>query len=218
MAGRMVKTAGLSNCTLSYGQAGQGYVLQTRARGIAHSWDVIATASHARRSQGFYPHQRSVGPFTLTLELMGYKELKLVMDWIRGYIDTSMSVNQNSITVSVPSYNFWRNGVPISGVLDNDHTGSNVFLPNVVFQSITDPLDPTTFTGMGNSVAQVDFGPTQLDDAAKFFYPSSIAVNDPNAKAESYYDNPALNSQVPPNLGPPTDFKPGSLTGRRGPF
>jgi hypothetical protein len=183
---------------------------------VAHSWQVIATESHARRTRAFYPHQRAVGPFTLTLELKGYGELKVVMDWIRDYIDSSMDVNQNSITVSVPSMNFWRQGVPISGVLDSDHTGSNVFLPNVVFESITDPLDTTVFTGTGNTVSQVDFGITQQNDASKFFFPGSVAINDPNATAESFYDNPndGLN-QNPAFVPTPTlpAFRPPSAPG-----
>lgn len=206
MAGRIIKTPGPANCTLSYGRAALGYALQTRARGVSHTFDVIATESHARRQRAFYPHQKAVGPFTITLELKGYGELKLVMDWMRGYIDSSTDVNQNAITVSVPAVNFWRLGVPISGVLDTDYTGSNVFTPTMIFESVNDPQDATTFTGTGNSVSQVDYGFSQQNDASKFFYPGTIAVNDPNATGDSFYDvpTPAVGgiSNVPqPSMG-----------------
>lgn len=213
MAGQIIKTSGKTNCTFSYGRSSKAYALQTRVRGISHSWEVIATESHARRTRAFYPHQRAVGPFTLTLELKGYAELNQVMDWMRGYIDSSMDVNQNSITVSVPAMNFWRLGVPVGGVMDMDRTGSNVFLPTVTFEAIMDPIDPTTFTGTGNSVSQVDYGFTQRDDASKFFYPGTIAVNDPNATGDSFYDNPNPNDpstigNPDTNLGPDKGYTP----------
>lgn len=206
--GASIVTLQNSNCTLSYGKTSSAYALRARARGISHSFDVIYTESHARRTRAFYPHQKAPGPFTVTFELKGYAELKAVMDWMRGYIDSSADANQNSIAVSVPSMNFWRLGVPISGVLDEDHTGSNVFTPTVVFESVTDPLDATTFTGTGNSVSQVDYGFTQRDDASKFFYPGTIATNDPNATGDSFYDNP--NPNDPNTIGNPnTNLGPG---------
>lgn len=222
MAGRIAKTAGTTNCTMSYGRAALAYAMQTRVRGVSHTFDVIATESHARRQRAFYPHQKAVGPFTLTFELKGYAELKLVMAWMRDYIDSSTDVNQNSITVSVPSMNFWRLGVPISGVIDEDHIGSNVFLPSVTFESINDPLDATTFTGTGNSVSQVNYGFTQQDDASKFFYPGTIAVNDPNATGDSFYDTPNPNDpntigNPNTNLGPDKGYTP-PLIGRNIPF
>lgn len=216
MAARIIQTRG-ANSTLSYGRSSSAYALRTRVRAISHTFDVISTESHARATRAFYPHQRAVGPFTVTFELMGYAELKQVMDWMRDYIDSSKDVNQNSIAVSVPSYNFWRLGVPVGGVIDEDHTGSNVFLPGVTFESVTDPLDATTFTGTGNSVSQVDYGFTQRDDASKFFYPGTIATNDPNATGDSFYDSPNRNDpntigNPNTNLGPGKDFTP-PLTG-----
>jgi hypothetical protein len=208
MAGSTVTTRGQSNCTLTYVRSGAGYLLQTRARGISYAWDVIATESHARENRAFYPHQRALGMFTVTFELIGYAEQKPVMDWLRAYIGSSSGVSQNSVAVSVPAYGFWRLGVPIDGVIDEDHTGSNVFLPAVTFASVTDPLDTTTFTGTGNSVSQPDYGITQKDDAAQFFYPGSVAVNDPNASGNSFYDNPA-NQPVVPDI----PLAPGTITG-----
>lgn len=191
MAGTSQKTRGATNCTLSYAKSSALYSFSTRCVGVGHGFEVIFTESHARQYRAFYPHQRALSPFVIKLDLIGYAEAKSVMDFLRGYIKALMTSADTSITVSVPSRNFLRKGVPIGGVVDTDRTGSNVFQPGIVFESVTDPLDTRIFTTVGPnaSVSTVDLGISAQDDAAKFFYPPSAAVNDPNAKGETLYDS-----------------------------
>lgn len=218
MATQNVATQGIANCTLSYTTGTDTYALRTRARAVSKGFEVIATESHARQYRAFYPHQRALSPFSVTLELKGYPELKLVMDWLRGYLNAFTNTFQNAISVTVPVMSFFQVGVPVGGIMDQDHTGSNVFLPGVVFESVYDALDGKIFStsGASSSVATVDLGLTAKDDAGQFFYPSSPASNDPNAKGESLYDVrpyvPTASDVVP--KGPPNPNGI-SLTGPR---
>jgi hypothetical protein len=144
-----------------------------------------------------YPHQRAEGPFSVTLDLKHYTEFKLFMDFMRGFMSALMS-SQNRpmplMSVSVPTRNFWRLGVPVSGVSDGDHIGSNLFQPAIVFESVVDPLDPTVATGYNNvgSFSQFDPNGSGADSAGQFFYPSAGLTNDPNAQGESIYDAPPV--------------------------
>lgn len=213
----MQQTSGFANCTMSFSTNTNGYGMRTRARAVSHGFEVIATESHARQYRAFYPHQRALSPFSVTLELKGYPELKMVMDWLRGYLNNFMNVFQNAISVTVPVYNFFYVGVPIGGMFDMDRTGSNVFLPTVVFETVYDPSDPRVLTsGSNSSVAKVDLGLSAGDDAGQFFYPSSPATNDPNATGQSLYDVKAYipsAADIQEQTG--TLTKPGTLTGPR---
>lgn len=196
---------GVTNCTLSYARAGTPYALKLRSRGIQHGFTVIASESTGRRYRAFYPHQRAVDPFSITLELAGYTQYQMVVQWLIGYMNSVVNAGSVSMTVQVPSRNFLRQGVPTGGVMDMDQTGSNLFLPQIVFESVTDPLDIST-----PMASSVDLGSTPADDAAKFFYPISASVNDPNATADSFYDSAPLPVPAPaPNPNQPvTTYNP----------
>lgn len=214
MAGSANKTRGMTNCVMSYAKNSVSNSFSTRCNGVGHGFEVVFTESHARQYRAFYPHQRALSPFFLQLELMGYNELEQVMNFLRKYVQALMGSANAAMTISVPSRNFLRTGVPIGGMIENDHTGSNVFQPSIVFESVLDPLDPRVFTTIGPnaSVSTVDLGITGQNDASKFFYPPSAAVNDPNATGESLYDTRPY-SNPDPGLGPDNGFKPGPLTG-----
>lgn len=225
MAGTREKTRGKTNCTLAYGSGTDRHVFSTRARGISHGFEVIATESQARRYRAFYPHQRALSPFSVEFELIGYNELKSVMGFFRSYIEQVLLISSKYVTVSVPSRDFFRAGVPIGGVIDTDHTGSNVFMPVITFESITDPLDTRIFTTIGPhaSISTVDLARTERDDASKFFYPPSAAVNDPNSKGDTFYDTrpaaepdwdpPPDPNRVPSVVLPDGTVRPGGRTG-----
>jgi hypothetical protein len=191
--------SGVTNCTLSYARGGTPYSLKLRCRGIQHGFSVIASESTGRKYRAFYPHQRAVDPFAITLELAGYTQYQGVMQWLIGYMNSVVGAGSVSMTVNVPARNFLRQGVPTGGVMDMDQTGSNLFLPQIVFESVTDPLDTST-----PLVSGVDLGSTPADDAAQFFYPVSASVNDPNATANSFYDSAPLPTPAPaPNPNQP---------------
>jgi hypothetical protein len=185
------------NSTFQYTAGSDVSVFNARVSKFGHSFAVIATESHARQHRAMYPHQRAEGPFSVTLELKHYTEFRAFMDFMRSFMSALMA-SQNRpmplMSVSIPTRNFWRLGVPINGVSDGDHIGSNLFQPSISFESVVDPLDPTVATGYNNvgSFSQFDPGGSGADSAGQFFYPSTGLTNDPNAQGESIYDAPPI--------------------------
>lgn len=179
-----------SNAAFAFTAGGSGYYFQSRCRGITHGYEVVASESHARTTRAFYPRQRALAQFTLTLELKGYADYKAFMDFMRSYLQNfAANTATGAMSVGVPQRNFLRYGVPVGGISDGDHIGSMVFAPTIVFESIYDPLDTAIFTTTTDT-SQVDLGTSQSDNAATFFYPVTAPTNDPNATGESLYDAP----------------------------
>jgi hypothetical protein len=195
---------GTTNCTLSFSKGGVNYSITARVTAITHGFSVIATESAGRQYRAFYPHQRAVDPFTLTFALKYYTEAKQVMDYLRKFIKAVIDTGSTSMTVRVPARNFMRQGVPTGGIWDMDQTGSNLFTPQITFDSITDPLDLTAPV-----VSGISLGSTAANDASKFFYPSSASTNDPNATGDSFYD--AAPVLVPPPSVPTSAAGPAGV-------
>lgn len=187
MTGIVKESGDFSNASLAYTTANQAYYFNTRCRTVGFGYDVIADESHARNNRAFYPKQRALTPFYLTLELKGYVDYKNFMDFMRSYMKAFTVANTHSMAVSIPKYNFSRFGIPIDGVTDGDHVGSMVFAPTITFQAIYDPLDTEIFSTTADA-SQFSANGSTADSAATFFYPSSANVNDPNATGESLYD------------------------------
>jgi hypothetical protein len=181
-----------TNCTLSYAKSGVNYTLKLWAYGIAHGFSVIATESAARKYRAFYPHQRAVDPFAITFQLKGYPHLRVLTKYLLNYMNAVTDSGSVAMTVNIPARNFLRQGVPTGGMVDQDQTASNLFSPQITFDSISDPLDTSV-----PQVSGISLGSSANDDAAKFFYPASVSTNDPNARGDSFYDTaPVI---VPPN-------------------
>lgn len=177
------------NGSFSFSSAttGGGGLFYGRFRKISYRWEVIATESHARTTRAMYPHQRAISQFAIQLELKGYRENKAFFDFMKAYIDMYVSANLQALLVVSAVRNFVRWGVPVRGIADNDHTGSNVFSPVIVFESVNDPLDPTIYSPDGGAISTTSLeGVT--GDQASFFYPFSAGSTDPNVKAETLYD------------------------------
>lgn len=183
-----------SNCTLSYTATGGTWSMRARCNQVGHSFAMIATESQARSTRGYYPQQRATGPFMLGLELNGYREFQAVMSFMAGYISAALRSTTGIplMSVSVPAREFWRIGIPTGGVSFGDHVGSNVFLPLLEFESVTDPLDPRLAVGFDPDLISVfdENRPagTSPDDTTRFFYPATASTNDPNAQGNALYD------------------------------
>ena len=181
--------SGVINCFFSWSRAGASQVLRSRCRSVTSGFDVIATESHARQTRAFYPHQVADQNFSITLELKGYEEYRVAMDYFRGYIQSFMVAAHNAMYVVVPSRQFARLGVPVSGIGDGDHVGSNVFSPEIVFASVYDPSDPDLVSKSSNTsqYSRFDRSTAEGDPAARFFYPPSASTNNPNATGDLLY-------------------------------
>jgi hypothetical protein len=161
-----------------------------RAKKVEHSWEVIYTESHARSVRAFYPHQRAPGRFAITLQLSGYTAYKAFTEFMMGYIrefahpaNTYSPGLQYAMTVSVPVRDFQRIGIPVGGIADTDHVGSMVFEPTILFEAMSDPLDPTIYSPFGENVSQPDM--VVGGDQAQFFYPFSPASENASIVADS---------------------------------
>lgn len=179
-----------NNASLSFkpdtGSGAVASLMRVRVRKLDYDWNVVATESHGRIHKAFYPRQRAVGQFALTLELKGYREFKPFADFMLAYIRTFMGANRKSMFVSMPVRGFARYGIPVSGVYDGDHVGSMVFSPTIVFEGMHDPLDPNILTTFPD-VASWDYAGA-TGDQAKFFYPFSEGSRDSSVKPETLYD------------------------------
>lgn len=178
-----------TNASFSFSQAGNASsfnLVRLRARKVDYSWEVVATESHGRINRAFYPHQRAVGKFAVTLELKGYNEFKPFSDFMFNYIRTFMGADQKSMFVAVPVRGFARWGVPVSGVYDGDHVGSMVFNPTIIFEGMNDPLDEKIITGAPDAASWDMGGAT--GDQASFFYPFSQGSLNANTRPETVYD------------------------------
>lgn len=166
-------------------------MLQAYCRGVAHGFDVIAEESHARQTRAFYPRQVAERPFAVTLDLKGYAAYKIAMDYFRKYSESFMVAANNAMYVIVPSRNFVRLGVPVSGVSDGDRVGSAEFLSSIVFESVYDPADPDLVSKNSNTSRYSRFDPSTsaADRPAEFFYPAAASTNDPNASGDLLYDS-----------------------------
>lgn len=212
MTGIASTSGPFSNATFSFTTSSATQSFSTRCYGITHGYDVVAAESHARTARAFYPRQRALSQFSLTLLLKGYVDFKAFMDFMRSYISSFAQASSGSMVVTVPARNFMRYGVPIQGVSDGDHVGAILFQPTLVFEPVYDPLDTQLFTTTANA-SQVDLGTSQSDEAAHFFYPVTASTNDPNATGESLYDAPAVSIPTPLNPGTPVPGLPPVSTG-----
>lgn len=181
--------AGAINCFFSWSRAGAAQVLRSRCQGVTSGFDVIAQESHARQTRAFYPHQVADQRFSVTLALKGYSEYKVAMDYFRGYIQSFMVAANNAMYVVVPSRQFVRLGVPVGGITDGDHVGSNLFTPEIIFESVYDPSDPDLVSKSSNTseYSRFDRSTAEGDPAARFFYPPSASTNNPNATGDLLY-------------------------------
>lgn len=188
-----------TNATLSYSNPGSqssaDNSLKCRVRTLSHSFEVVATESHARIHRAFYPHQRAVGRFALMMELKGYVEYAAFMDFMKSYMNTFLTVSRFAMLAEVPVRNFSQWGIPVHGVSFGDHVGSMVFKTTIIFESVHDPNDPVIFTPGSGNVSDTDLAGV-TGDQATFFYPFSTGSVDPTKKAETLYNFPALPSTV----------------------
>lgn len=187
------------NATLSYTaqdanvniRGSGGSSIKLRVRALGHAYGAVATESHARQYRAFYPHQLSLGHFFIQPELIHYPEYSSFMFWFRSYVFYALKRGASPVTVQVPARNFMRTGVPVSGGGGGDHIGSNVFSPIIVFQTISDPLDPN----LAKDAATFEYDSNDVNE--KFFYPFSPGSMDPNVKGETFYDRAPITPGAP---------------------
>lgn len=185
-----------ANSVLSYSAAGRSNTAQLRCNGIPISYGLNSEESHARQHRAFYPHRRSQGSFSLRFECKGWIEANQLATWLREYarvvLDLSATDVPPPMTVSVPSRDFLRLGIPRAGITFGDHLGSMVFTPTITFVSVSDPQDASTGILRRSQASTALYRST--DPAAASFYPEQ-AIKRPGKLGDQIY-NQALNAAL----------------------
>lgn len=176
-----------ANATLSY-RSGGSHVAKLRCNGISVSYGLNSTESHARQHRAFYPHRRAQGGFALKFECKGWAEANQFSLWLKEYAKVAINLSASDVpppmTISVPSREFTRLGIPKSGIAFGDHLGSMVFTPMIAFVSVSDPSDASTSILKRSEASGAVYRNT--DPTYASFYPESV-IKRPGKLADQIY-------------------------------
>lgn len=176
-----------ANCTLSYTISGRAYAAKLRCIMVQISYSVNSEESHARTYRAFYPHRRSQGSFALQFQFKGWAEHTEAMTWFQDYINNALNDQGTGLmSVTVPSRDFSRTGVPTVGQQFGDHVGSMVFNPTIQFTSLADPSDPNATISKVSSYTEESKGAL----STLWFYPDST-MNQPGNLQDALYNQQA---------------------------
>lgn len=169
------------NCTLSYLNYEEKELrYRVRARRLTKGYTMIAEESQARTSKAFYPRQTAPTQFGIQIDLIGARERnsfnRYLMDYATLMLRERGTQGQESIqmTVQIPSRNFVRMGIPMSGIEFGTVVGEMVFSPVLVFETSREPLDWNA--QVETSIVQDDLSGL-TDDATQYFYPTGIQLS-----------------------------------------
>jgi hypothetical protein len=163
------------NCLLGVNSYGSYGVRVTR---ISYGLEILSSESEARNTRAFYPTSNSEPGFTLTMVFLDTQERDAFNAWVRGYWD-AVSANSNIggfMTVTVPSRNFVRQGVPSQSIIYGA-SWDEVSIPATI--SFVGTLNPIDAVGVGDTIARVGSyyvkATTDLQNGL-FFNPLDIQV------------------------------------------
>lgn len=186
-----------SNASLSFvGPGGATNAAFVRVSAASYTYGVNSTESHARLDRAFYPHRRALGKFTITIDAIGYKEYRALMNWLRLYASTLFQGqvgNQRGatpMTVYMPSRNLHKVGILTTGINDHDNTGSMVFSPTLTFMMLKDFSDPgTAIVSLGQTSQFIAPSVQNVETAAsrgKGIHKITRTINDPSGTSAFY--------------------------------
>lgn len=167
------------NCTFSYPGKGGAQVYRVRCSGLSHGFGMIATESAARTTRAFYPHQNAPTQFGIRVDLIGHAERDSFNNYLMAYaeyiLDPGLTGTRTpQMTVSVPSRNFKRVGVPNTGVEFGVATGDFLFQPTVVFETSGEPYDWSDRFYISKVYASHAY---TRSPESQFFYPTGLQLN-----------------------------------------
>lgn len=178
------------NCVLGYSDGKAIRTYGVRCDQVSHGAVMVYEESQARTRRAFFPHRRADDKFSINIMLIGQKERKSFVNWLYGYaqfiLDTDLAVGQfPPMTVNIPSRNFFKPGIPMTGIEWGDHVGSMVWNHAVIFESIPAQVA----VSKSSQWRDVNGG---IDPANSFFYPFQDQLSGDKA--------PAVYQQVVTNL------------------
>lgn len=174
------------NTTLSYmsGKTRRSY--QVRTNMIAHGMKVLFDESASRTHRAFYPHRLTSAQFALGIQLVGEDEYRSFSSWLATYADFILNIDLAfgefpSMAVTVPSQNFMRKGVPLSGYEWGDRVGAMLWNPQIIFESAGEPLD------IDPRLSRVEGYSKTAGRDMRYFYPTGTQLSGNDVPADGTY-------------------------------
>lgn len=197
------------NLIFSYSK--QGVRQSYRCYGTMLNYDMAAVSeeSAARRYRAFYPHSFAVGPFAVTVINNGYREYRAFNEWMTAYVgyllDPQDFDQQPVMAVAAVGKDFWRLGIPKSGMEFGNRLGRIAYSQTISFEAANDPLEKGTVVASKfvDATNRADFN-------VGWFYPSSEYITSEGTltlkqAAEVPYDQTYV---IPPDQPPASTAPP----------
>lgn len=192
------------NCTLSYANGKSALKYSVRCSAFSYGFDMIATESQARRQRAYYPHMTAPTQFAVTVDLIGQAERKSLNAYLMKYanyiLDPGLKGSQTpQMTVTVPSRNWTRIGVPIGGMEFGTNLGAMVFSPTLVFETSGEPIDWDEKFRISSVYANRAY---LNSPSSEFFYPTGTQLKGGDSPAVPGVDSiqAAINGSGGPDL------------------
>lgn len=194
------------NASLTYvkGKNQQGY--RVRVTNVQHGMKVIYTESSARVRRVLYPHRLSSAQFSVTVQLVGEAEYISFSDWMAAYAEYVLNQPSGApsdfpfMTVSVPSRNFLRYGVPLTGFTWGDKVGGMLWEQQLAFETAREPGEAQP------PLLSAYRAPIKGYQTSQYFYPSGQQLSGANGPPEGTYPTPiGLSDIVDPSTLPKGD-------------
>lgn len=184
------------NSKLSYVWSGTTHAFSVRTSAVKHGIQPIYTESEARVRKVYYPHRVSLSQFSIDVELLNEAEYIQLSTWLANYVDKALDTAADTydqfpyMLVFIPSRNFYRRGVPVSGFQWGDKVGKVDWGFTVAFETVDDfGVDGLQHVVNDSQSSQVT-GKALTDITTKYFYPSGIQLTGSNAPPDGTYAVP----------------------------
>ncbi len=201
------------NCTLSYQQGSAVRQYRVRAGDISHGVQMIASESVARTQRAYYPHRTAESQFAVVILLKNWDERSDFTSWMATYGEYAVDPDiAQSIfpwmTVTIPSRDFSKQGVPLAGYQWGAHTGQMMFTPQVVFEAASSPGQHAGLPDVSSVINKWSaFG---QDQAIQYFYPIGTQLAGDQKGTYQGINYPGDPGQFnPPPPPPPPVLPPG---------
>lgn len=162
------------NCTLSYKNGKTTHTYRMRAGNISYGVHLVHAEDAGRIYRSFYPHKTANQQFSVQFLLKNWAERTDFTDWLTTYALWALDPNISRtvfphLKVDIPSRNFARHGLPLTGYEWGAHTGMMLFTPTFVFEASLSPgqaSSQVTVSSVTNKWSAFASGP-----AIRYFYP-----------------------------------------------
>lgn len=187
------------NTTLSYTAAGTKYTFDLRAGELHHGVQMVADESTSRTRRAYYPHRVSAAPFTIQVIINGYNERTAFSNFLNDYaqrsLDPTLTGQFPQMSVWIPTRNFMRSGVPLTGIEWGTSIGAFVWTPQVTFETtidwdIGDTEDPFVSAFSLSTLA------TDQSPELKYFYPAGVQLSGDEVPPSGDYTQPVGPSDI----------------------